>query len=138
MATRVTSTRLVGRTEELAELEAALREAAGGRPSLAFLAGESGVGKTRLLGELERRARAEGATVLSGDAVELGEGELPYAPLVSALRPLARSNDPAFAELSPPARAALAQILPGLGRTEGRADDEATAQARLFDALLEL
>ena len=76
--------------------------------------------------------------MIGGDCVELGEGELPYAPLVSALRPLARANDPAFAALSPPARAALAQILPGLGRSEERVDDEATAQARLFDALLEL
>ena len=40
--------------------------------------------------------------------------------------------------MSPAARAALAQILPGLGRGDDSADDEATAQARLFDALLEL
>jgi len=46
----------VGRTAELAELEAALTDAVAGRPSLAFVAGESGVGKTRLLTELERRA----------------------------------------------------------------------------------
>src|SRR5215211_3607259 len=111
MATRVTSTRLVGRTGELAELEAALREAAEGRPSLAFLAGESGVGKSRLLAELERRAREEGATVIGGDAVDLGEGELPYAPLVGALRPLARNHDPVLAELGPATRD-LATILP--------------------------
>jgi DNA-binding CsgD family transcriptional regulator len=145
MATRVTSTRLVGRTEELAELEAALREAAGGRPSLAFLAGESGVGKTRLLGELEQRARADGATVLSGDAVELGEGELPYAPLVSALRPLARSDDPVFGELTPANRAELSTLLPELARRDdtpapvaGIDDERGSAQRRLFEALLSL
>ena len=76
--------------------------------------------------------------MIGGECVELGEGELPYAPIVGALRPLARAGDPAFAALSPAARAALAQILPGLGRGDGEADDEATAQARLFDALLEL
>ena len=102
------------------------------------MAGESGVGKTRLLSELERAARADGVRVIGGECVELGEGELPYAPIVGALRPLARAGDPAFAALSPAARAALAQILPGLGRGDGDADDEATAQARLFDALLEL
>src|SRR5215211_263892 len=117
MATRVTSTRLVGRTGELAELEAALREAAEGRPSLAFLAGESGVGKSRLLAELERRARVEGVTVIGGDAVELGEGELPYAPLVGALRPLA-GNAPS----------------PSAGDDEERG----SAQRRLFEALLSL
>src|SRR6478752_111851 len=127
MSSRVTSTTFVGRAGELDELRAALDQAVGGRPGLAFIAGESGVGKTRLLSELERAARAQGVGVIGGDCVELGEGELPYAPLVSALRPLARANDPA-----------LAQILPGLGRGEERVDDEATAQARLFDALLEL
>ena len=60
MASRVTSTRFVGRAAELDELRGALAEAAGGRPSLAFVAGESGVGKTRLLAEVERAARADG------------------------------------------------------------------------------
>jgi predicted ATPase/DNA-binding CsgD family transcriptional regulator len=144
MATRVTSTRLVGRTGELAELEAALREAADGRPSLAFLAGESGVGKSRLLAELERRAREEGATVLGGDAVELGEGELPYAPLVGALRPLARSDARVLGDLSPANRAELATLLPELARRDdtpaasGADDERGSAQRRLFEALLSL
>jgi DNA-binding CsgD family transcriptional regulator len=136
MASRVTSSTFVGRTAELVELRGALAEAVSGRPSLAFVAGESGVGKTRLLSELERSARSDGIRVIGGDCVELGEGELPYAPIVGALRPLARSGHPAFKELSDAARCALAQILPGLGET--RSDDEATAQARLFDGLLEL
>ena len=80
-----------------------------------------GVGKTRLLAELERAARADGVRVIGGDCVELGEGELPYAPIVSALRPLARAGDAAFARSPPAARAALAQILPGLGRARRRA-----------------
>ena len=134
----MTSTTFVGRAAELAELRAGLTEAVENRPGLAFIAGESGLGKTRLVAELERVARAEGMRVIGGDCVELGEGELPYAPIVTALRPLARSGHEAFGALSAPARAALAQILPGLGRSEARADDEATAQARLFDGLLEL
>src|SRR3954469_9506909 len=88
MASRVTSTRFVGRTTELEDLRAALADAGAGRkPSLAFVAGESGVGKTRLLGELERRAKADGIRVIGGDCVELGEGGLPYAPVVCAPRP---------------------------------------------------
>lgn len=138
VASRVTSTTFVGRAPELSELRAGLAEALNGRPGLAFVAGESGLGKTRLLSELERVAREDGVRVIGGDCVELGEGELPYAPLVGALRPLARSGHEAFGRLSEPARAALAQILPGLGRAEARGDDEATAQARLFDGLLEL
>ncbi|MBE2315180.1 AAA family ATPase [Solirubrobacter sp. CPCC 204708] len=138
MASRVTSTTFVGRAAELAELRAGLTEAAQGRPAIAFIAGESGLGKTRLVAELERLAREDGMRVIGGDCVELGESELPYAPIVGALRPLARSGHEAFAALTDPARAALAQILPGLGAAETRTDDEATAQARLFDGLLEL
>jgi DNA-binding CsgD family transcriptional regulator/tetratricopeptide (TPR) repeat protein len=140
MAPRVSSTRFVGRGAELAELQAGLEEARDGRPSIAFVAGESGVGKTRLLTELERTARAGGARVLAGECVELGEGELPYAPIVGALRPLARAGDPALDALSPSARAGLAHMLPGLGGGAAGPSPESasTAQALLFEGLLEL
>jgi len=137
MASRMTSTRLVGRAPELAELRAALGEAVDGRPSLAFVAGESGLGKTRLIAELERAARAEGVRVIGGECVELGEGELPYAPIVAALRPLARGGDPVLASLSENARESLAQLLPGLG-AKAADREEAGAQARIFESLLEL
>ena len=134
----------MGREAELAELEAVLADAAAGRPSIAFLAGESGVGKTRLLLEFERRARAGDppARVFGGDCVELGEGELPYAPIVAALRPLVRNRDPVFDELPGAARAELRTFLPGLGPAGGTAPPAAErddpAQARLFEALLML
>ena len=134
MATRMTSARFVGRSEQLAELEAALREAAEGRPSLALVGGESGVGKSRLADELIRHAREAGARVLTGDCVELGEDELPYAPLLTALRPLVRDGDPALDALAPSLRAALDAILPGLGESSS---GEAT-QSRVFEALLTL
>jgi DNA-binding CsgD family transcriptional regulator len=135
MATRVTSAGFVGRATELEELEAALRDAGDSKPSLAFVAGESGVGKTRLASELAARARDQGARVLSGDCIELGEGELPYAPLLGALRPLVREDDPALAELSPALRDDLATLLPGLA--EGP-PDVAAPQSRVFEALLQL
>ncbi|MGH2800464.1 MAG: ATP-binding protein, partial [Thermoleophilaceae bacterium] len=75
----MTSARFVGRAGELAELEAALHDAADRRSSLVLVAGESGVGKSRLVDELNGRARGLDALVLVGDCVELGEGELPYA-----------------------------------------------------------
>src|SRR4051794_38063442 len=139
MSTRVTSSRLIGRTSELQQLEAALADASTGRPSLAFVAGDSGVGKTRLLTELVRRAPESGATGLSGDAGELGEGELPYPPLVSALRPLARDGDPPPDALDPRARAELARLLPGLaGAAPADGGSDAPAQGRLFEAVLAL
>jgi predicted ATPase len=138
MATRVTSSIFVGRSAELAELEGALADAAAGQPWFAFVAGDSGVGKTRLLSELTARARAAGARALSGDCVELGDGELPYAPLVAVLRSLARSRDPVLDELPASVRAELTTLLPGLGDGVGAAPTwgDATAQARLFEALL--
>src|SRR3954454_11389382 len=138
MATRVTSTRFVGRATELSELRGALTEAAEGRPSIAFVAGESGLGKTRLVSELERAAGADGVRVIGGECVELGEGELPYAPIVAALRPLARSGDPLLDELSPAAREGLTHLLPGLGLTAVTPDESSSAQSRVFEGLLEL
>src|SRR5215217_1777677 len=137
VATRMTSSRLIGRVAELAELEAALADAAGGHPSLAFVAGESGVGKSRMVAELSRRSRDAGARVLIGECVELGDEELPYAPIVSVLRALARDGDPILDELPAGARSELATLLPELGA--GVAAGEAPlGQARLFEALLTL
>jgi len=97
MRARLTSSRFVGRVSELAEVELALREAADGYPAVVLLGGESGVGKTRLVSELERRLgdTAEPPLTLRGESVEQRDGELPYAPLLSALRPLVRErSDP--------------------------------------------
>src|SRR4051794_39689766 len=139
VATRVTSSRMVGRTAELQQLEDALRDASSGRPSLAFVAGESGVGKTRLVSELLRRAEAAGAHVLSGEAVELGEGEVPYAALMAALRPLSRDGHPSLDALHPHDRAELARLLPGLaGAAPGDDSPDTPAQGRLFEAVLAL
>src|SRR5690348_7728693 len=140
VATRVTSSRMVGRTAELQQLEDALADASSGRPSLAFVAGESGVGKTRLVSELLRRAEAAGAHVLSGEAVELGEGEVPYAALMAALRPLSRDGHPSLDALHPRDRAELARLLPGLAGAAPGVDDspDTPAQGRLFEAVLAL
>jgi DNA-binding CsgD family transcriptional regulator len=139
VATRVTSSRFIGRTRELTELEAALHDASAGRPSLAFIAGESGVGKTRLLKELEHHALAEGARVISGDCVALGEDELPYAPIVAALRSLTRDGDPVLDGLGPATRAGLSSLMPQLASadaSDGAGDDP--SQGRVFEALLTL
>jgi ATP/maltotriose-dependent transcriptional regulator MalT len=137
MRGRLTSSHFVGRLSELAELELAEREAADGRPALVLLGGESGVGKTRLVAEFEQRV--PDALVLRGESVEPGEGELPYAPLLSALRPLVRERHPALDRLSPGSRAQLATLLPALGDAPERSrPPRETDQIRLFEALLEL
>ena len=50
----------VGRRRELGELERALEQARAGSGLTVLLAGEAGIGKTRLASELARRARADG------------------------------------------------------------------------------
>ncbi|HEY6570211.1 MAG TPA: LuxR C-terminal-related transcriptional regulator [Candidatus Limnocylindrales bacterium] len=59
---------LVGRDDLLALADRRRAQAAGGRGGLLFLAGEAGIGKTRLLGSIERRAAADGFRVLRGAA----------------------------------------------------------------------
>jgi len=137
VATRVSATRLIGRAGELAELEAAFDEAANGAASLAFLAGESGVGKSRLLHTLLDRAREKGGCGIGGECVELGRDELPYAPLVAALRGLVRERDRALDRLSPSVRQGLAQLLPELDLdAAAEADDD--DHYRPFEGLLGL
>ena len=82
----------VGRREEIASLTALLERAADGEPGFAIVAGEAGVGKTRLVTELAGQAADSGFTVLAGHCVELGAEGLPLAPLIDALRTLARTT----------------------------------------------
>src|SRR5262249_49347073 len=63
-------TPLVGRAEELSQLERALRRAQSGAGSTVLLTGEAGIGKTRLVSELATRARAAGFEVLAGRCLD--------------------------------------------------------------------
>jgi DNA-binding CsgD family transcriptional regulator/tetratricopeptide (TPR) repeat protein len=78
----------VGRQHELDELEDALERTRSGSGHTVLVAGEAGIGKTRLVSEVARRARAEGVEVLVGRSIDLVGTELPYEPFAEALRPL--------------------------------------------------
>lgn len=88
------STCLVGREPELATLGAALKRTVGGEPVTVLLGGEAGVGKTRLIAEF--LAGTEGASVLTGHCLDLGEQGLPFAPFAAALRALLRRDGPSM------------------------------------------
>jgi DNA-binding CsgD family transcriptional regulator len=107
---------LVGRREELSALSALLEQVLAGEPAFALISGEAGVGKTRLVGELTRRAEDAGFRVLTGQCVELGAEGLPLAPLVDALRTLAQTmpREELGSVLGPAARRGLAGLLPEL------------------------
>ncbi len=138
MATRVTSSRFIGRADQLAELVAPIEDSGAELPTMAFVAGESGVGKSRLLAEMLERAEERGVRVIGGACIELGDDELPYAPLVGALRPLVRGGDRILAELSEPSRAELSRLVPELGGAPAESDGDRGDSQRLFDAVLEL
>jgi predicted ATPase len=63
---------LVGRTAELSVVEDLIRALRGGQGGALFLAGEPGIGKTALVGEILERSRQRGCLTLSGRAAEFG------------------------------------------------------------------
>jgi DNA-binding CsgD family transcriptional regulator len=81
-------TPLVGREREVGTLVDALDRAGRRQPGAVLVAGDAGVGKTRLLGELADRAAAARATVLVGHCLDVGGVGLPYLPFSEALHPL--------------------------------------------------
>jgi len=134
---QVSSPVLVGRSGQLAALDAALAAASDGRPSTIMIGGEAGVGKTRLIGEFTENARRDNARVLTGGCLELGADGLPFAPFTSVLRELVRDLSAAgVAELLPGgATRELARLLPEFGAPAGP-DDAGEARARLFEQIL--
>jgi len=141
VALRVSSPVLAGRAAEAAQLWVAFECARAGSPATVVVAGEAGVGKTRLVTELIGRARAQGALALAGGCLDVGEGVVAYAPLVEALRSLTGAVDPAELErVLGGARAELARLVPELGPLEAGAEAAAGAGAlvpgRLFELLL--
>jgi DNA-binding SARP family transcriptional activator len=128
----------VGRERELAELVDCLDDAFAGRGRLCLLAGEPGIGKSRLAEELTADARARGARVLVGRSWEAG-GAPAYWPWVQALRTYVREEEPDAlrAQLGDGA-ADLAQLLPDLRALlpdigEPPAPESEGARFRLFD-----
>ena len=105
---------LVGRQEELDSLEKILDGLDQGHPGAVELAGEAGIGKTRLLKELAARAEARGHIVLAGVAAEI-ERDLPFAVFVDALDQYVAGLDPAgLTVLDDQVRAELAHVFPSL------------------------
>src|SRR5579885_1831233 len=101
---------LVGREREVALLE---RHLAGEGPPVLLLAGEPGIGKTRLLQAAMDCAPAHGWRVLDGGCQRRG-GQDPYAPLLGALQRYLRGRSPAQARADLQGCAWLVRLLPEL------------------------
>ena len=132
-----TQGRLVGRQAEFGRLRSLLRDAAAGRPVVALVSGDAGVGKTRLVAELSAQATGDGFAVLTGRCAELAD-TVPYLPLADALRDAAAgplAGGPLKDALV--SRPVLSRLLPdaGGGQPPG-ADTPGLAQQQLFGAVL--
>ena len=130
----------VGRGIELERLYAAWQTALGGGACAALIAGEPGVGKTRLAGEWSRHAYEQGAVVLYGRCDEdLGA---PYQPFAEALRSLVpcvgtdRLRGLRGVEALLPLAPGLIDFVPDLAAPT-RADPD-TERYALFDAVVAL
>jgi predicted ATPase len=126
----------LGRERELAELRSALDAALAGNGALYLIAGEPGIGKTRLAGEFAREAAALGARVVRGSSVE-DSGAPPYWPWIQVLRGCLTEGPP---ELTGRAASVVSALSPDDTRDAppvhgAVAPDSETARFRLFDAL---
>ena len=130
---------LVGRTDEVALLEGALAEALAGQAAVVEVAGDPGLGKSRLLTEIGRRAEERGCLVLLGRASEL-ESDLPYGIFVDALDEYLLTLDRDWlAELDREYAGELAQTFASVPRSDGAAStvlDERYRAHRAVRALL--
>src|SRR6478735_8044452 len=115
---------LVGREKETARLLETVDAARRGHGSLVLIAGEAGIGKTRLTDEA-----ASQTDVLALRGRTTHGITSPYGPLVEALRQHLRAEPDAFAQLGP-LKEHLAVILPELGAAAAESD-----RATLFEAV---
>ncbi|MEW5991130.1 MAG: AAA family ATPase [Chloroflexota bacterium] len=131
----------VGRGIELARLRRLLDDVATGHGRAIVVAGEAGIGKSRLLDRFAEIAVGDGALSFQGACLETADGAVPYAPFVEILRDLVRTTS---AERLPallgPGRSELTRLIPELALraadVPAPAELDRAAQARLFELVL--
>jgi pimeloyl-ACP methyl ester carboxylesterase/tetratricopeptide (TPR) repeat protein len=139
----LTRTRFVGRRAELGQLKASLEQALAGRGSSYAVAGEPGIGKSRLAHELGLYATLRGARVLCGRSTDAG-GASPYLPFMEALDACLRelpadAIGPLFAARAPQLARLLPRLVAGFPASAGAAGvTEENDRYVLFQAVLDL
>jgi DNA-binding CsgD family transcriptional regulator len=127
---------LIGRSEELKQLTNVAGIDADNGVGSVVVAGDAGVGKTRLLSELRDQARAAGWRTVLGHCLDFGDSALPYLPFSEAFGRLA-SDSPALADTLVKASPPVARLMPGrriLSDAE-HAAVERVERPDLFDAI---
>jgi len=108
---------LISREAELHALDAALERARDGAGGVLILAGDAGVGKSRLATELASRAREQEIDVLRGRATE-SVVPVPFRPITEALMKVARAGVIPDAPEMSSYRPALGSLVPEWSRPE--------------------
>ena len=131
---------LVGRDAELVLLRRALGAARAGQARVVAVAGEPGIGKTRIVDEVAAEAGAGGAVVVRGRADEESRA---YGPWRAALRPLIAAADGLPAPVLDDVRRLTGRGRPSNGAAEPPVEGPAPADGeeerlRMFDAVAEL
>ena len=129
----------IGREREMAELTTALDGALEGRGGLVMLAGEPGIGKTRLTEELTAIAKARGALVSWGACYEGGSAP-PYWPWTQVIRSLLTEPSEAVMNALETRGAVIADIVPEIDdmlpdMQPAPEVDPTQARFRLFDSV---
>ena len=128
---------LLGRSREVADLEATLDRAIAGQGSVFLLSGEPGIGKTRLAEELTQVAQQRGAAVFWGRAWEV-EGAPACWPWVQVLRACVQTEaGRAFMEVDPLGSDLSSLLSPPKRSTPSHEDPELTT-LRLGSAIAAL
>jgi class 3 adenylate cyclase/tetratricopeptide (TPR) repeat protein len=111
-------TRLIERDPERADLRRKVQAALGGEGRLVLVSGEAGVGKTRLLLEVDAEAQAKGMRVLAGHALEAEGARTAYLPFVEILESALTSSRSTLEvrEALGDAAAEISRIVPTLRR----------------------
>jgi DNA-binding CsgD family transcriptional regulator/tetratricopeptide (TPR) repeat protein len=127
---------VIGRDNELEEIADALDRAAGSsRGTVLFLAGEAGIGKSRLAQEAIARAREGAFRVMSGRAT-IPHGTVAFRPLTEALFSYFRAQGPPDLPELAPFHGALARLVPEWRRSEAGGDDSIVVVAEAVVRLL--
>ncbi len=138
---RTTADGFVGRVDELARVVKSLDESLAGNGQIVMVAGEPGIGKTRIATRVAAEAKARGMLVLWGRCKE-EPGAPPYWPWLQAIDAHAHASDDASLQAALGRGAAhiaaisteIADRFPNLSVTV-RATDPDQARFQLFDAL---
>lgn len=110
---------LVGRDNQLALLERRLADAAAGDGRLLFVAGEAGIGKTRLLGSAARRAERSGYAVVRAAAFP-GDVQSLAGVLLDLASSLTVAEEPPLSETGRHLAARVRALPPGRGDAHHR------------------